>query len=137
MRALVALLSIAPLLLSSGAHGQFASRYAGHEAWADYHISSLPPEMKANVLGHRRACGTPFAATHAFARPTRFRAPVVVLHYEVLWCAARGGGICKGEDCLHEVYIRNGSRYRLSFRGYVRDVRVDLDGTVTVIRDRK
>ena len=110
----------------------FNKRYAGHEAWAGYHISGLAPEIRANVLRHEKACGTPFAATHAFAVPTFPGAQAVTLHYESLWCAARGGGICRNGNCLHEVYVRDHNRYRLSFRGYVGEVRVDPSGHVSV-----
>jgi hypothetical protein len=112
-----------------------ATRYAGHEAWAAYHISSLAPEIKANVLKHEEACGTPFAATHAFAVPTFPDANAVTLHYESLWCAARAGGICNGGKCLHEVYVRDHDRYRLSFRGYAGEVRVDRSGNVFVTNE--
>jgi hypothetical protein len=135
MHALSLLLTVATLLISSvAAQAQFNPRYAGHQAWGDEHISNLAPEIRSNVLGYRKACGTPFAATQAFARPAYHRAPVIALHYENLWCAAKGAGICKGEDCLHEVYVRHGDRYRLSFRGFVKDVSVGLDGSVRILR---
>jgi hypothetical protein len=134
MLALSLSLMVAALLASSvGAQAQFIPRYSGHQAWADYHISSLAPEIRARVLGFRKDCGVPFAATHAFARPTYHRAPVIALHYESLWCGARQSGICRGEDCLHEVYVREGPRYRLTFRGYVKDVEVDLAGNVRIV----
>lgn len=136
MRALSWSVAVALLLMcSSDAEAQSSPRRSGHQAWADYHILGLAPEIKARVLSLRKACGTPFAATHAFARPAYPRAPVIALHYENLWCDARGAGICRGEDCLHEIYVREGSRYRRTFHGFVREVLVAADGKVSILRD--
>lgn len=130
---LFALTTVALLLSSSFASGQTMGRYPGHQAWASYHIHNLAPEIRSGVLSFRRACGLPFAATHTFLRPTHPDTRLVTLHYENLWCAARAGGICKGDRCLHEVYARSSGRYRLVFRGYAREVEVEAGGKVAVI----
>lgn len=112
------------ILICSGAPISARGGYAGHQAWADYHITGLPPEIRASVLRHRNACGAPLAATHAFAVPSRsFEPPFLALHYESLWCPNRTP-VCRGENCLHEVYARSGGRYRLLFRDYVQDIRI-------------
>ena len=113
-------------LLNSVATG--AERYSGHKAWADYHIASLAPEIQTNILRFRKQCGLPFAATHAFAKPSYPAGELIALHYENLWCNSKGSGFCKGPACLHEVYVKAGSRYRLAFRGYVRDVEITPTG---------
>ena len=134
MRAPLLALTILGLLLENATvSAQPAGHYPGHQAWAAYHINGLAPEIRSSVERFRQACGLPFAATHAFLRPTNPEASVVALHYEALWCQARGGGICRGGRCLHEVYERNGRHYRLIFRGYAREVEVDGKGRVSVI----
>jgi hypothetical protein len=128
------LCAVTLLQIVGGAAAHAAGGYPGHQAWADYHIAGLAPEIRDNVLRHRRECGTPFAATHAFRSPATPDAHFVTLHYENLWCASRGGGICRGANCLHEVYGRTGNHYRLIFRGYVSDVRVGPDGKIAIVR---
>ena len=114
MRALA--VSFALLWLASGgivtpavARGPLAQE----DRWNPHHIADLPPEIRARLPTYARACGSPLAAEHLFARYLkRGNADLIGLHFELFRCERRQA-ICTEAGCLHHVYISNGGRYRL------------------------
>ena len=117
----IAGLAFLPLLATAAAA---RGSYTGHEACAAYHLTSLPPEIKAGVMRYQSACGVSLAATHAFAVIRRSVGDTfLALHFEGLWCPAPQV-VCRGDACLHEVYVQCHGRYRLVHRAYVRDIRL-------------
>jgi hypothetical protein len=108
----IGLLATASLALPAFARGGL---HLLDPAWNPQHISGLPAEVR-NALAHR--CGDP-QAEHQFASyPQGSR--VLVLHFEHFRCGDRGAR-CTRAGCLHQVYTRTDSRYRLLRSYYASD----------------
>jgi hypothetical protein len=120
-------LSIALLVGCELASAQARSSGAPPEdRWNPQHIGGLPAEIRNAIAPYARACGTPLAAEHAFARYFQSgTAKLIGLHFEHLRCADRAT-VCKAAGCLHQVYISTGGRYRLLRSSYVPEL--DLTG---------
>ena len=99
--------------------------FIDHQAWADYHVRGLPQEIRASVLKLEPSCGDRIAATHSFAVTTN-SGQFVSLHYERMWCPNRLV-VCKGDDCLHQVFVRTNGRYRVVFSTYAYDTNLTHD----------
>lgn len=128
MQVVLAIFAAGALISALCTSAQAQARYAGHQAWATYHVTGLPDEIRLSVLKRQRACGAPIAATHFFAIPAdvgtdRF----ISLHFESFWCR-NATVVCRADDCLHEIYASSGGRYRLVYSGYVRETKITRDG---------
>ena len=112
-------LAVIGVATSDAAHTR--ANYSQHEAWAAYHIASLPDEIRANVVRLEKACGANIAATHSFAVTAgTARTSFVSLHYERLWCPNRAV-VCRPGGCLHEIYVLRNNRYHRVFSAYAEE----------------
>jgi hypothetical protein len=104
-----------------------AASFASEDPWAAEHIGKLPPDLRREVSRRGRACGSGALAGHYFAVSIegggrRF----VSLHFEDFSCGDRAQ-VCRGDACLHEIFVESGGRYRVVFSRYAKDVRMTND----------
>lgn len=97
---------------------------ATENPWAPEHVRALPPDIQWEVVQRAQACGDRPAAQHYFsvsieAEGLRF----LSLHFEDFACTNRTS-LCNGGGCLHQVYLKTGSRHRLIFSARAREVKL-------------
>ena len=78
------------------------------EPWNAEHIDGLPPEVRHSVL---HMCQARPHAAHYFATYLD-NARIIKLHFEHYSCEGRQA-YRNVDGCLHQEYLRSGSRYRL------------------------
>jgi hypothetical protein len=102
------------LILLCGQPAVFArgSQVSHDDPWNSEHIDRLPPEVRNAVT---RMCRGSLRAGHYFA--TYFdNSRLMKLHFEHLHCDGQAT-FCRGDNCLHQVYVSIGGHYRL-MKGY-------------------
>jgi hypothetical protein len=109
---------------------QAAARTASHdrEVWNTARIDALPPELRSRVMRLERACGAPVSAAKLFvlhlrASGTQF----ITLHFDDFRCENRDV-LCRESECLHEVYMRSGSSFRLVLSIHAVDLKMTNEG---------
>jgi hypothetical protein len=122
----------AALLLASLAIGstQGVARTASadREIWNTARIEALPPELRSRVMRLESACGAPVSAAKLFvihlrASGTQF----ITLHFDDFYCKNRDV-LCRGSECLHEVYVRSGSSFWLALSIHAVDLEMTNEG---------
>jgi hypothetical protein len=122
----------AALLFAALAVGstQAGARTASHEreVWNTARIDALPPELRSRVMRLERACGAPVSAAKLFvlhlrASGTQF----ITLHFDDFQCENRHV-LCREIECLHEVYMRSGSSFRLVLSIHAVDLKMTNEG---------
>jgi hypothetical protein len=98
------------------------------EVWNTARIDALPPELRSRVMRLERSCGAPLSAAklfalHLSASGTRF----IALHFDDFRCENRDV-LCTGSECLHEVYVRSGSSFRLALSIHAVDLKMTDEG---------
>ncbi len=77
-----------------------------------------------------RACGAPVAAAKLFVLHLRASgAQFIALHFDDFRCENRGV-LCRGNECLHEVYVRSGSSLRLALSIHAVDFKMTNESDV-------
>jgi hypothetical protein len=105
--------SVTLLLGTNLSFAQAKSTLPTHDPWNPQHIDVLPAEIRNAIASFARTCGRRLAAQHSFATYfQRGTTKLIGLHFEHLSCLNRAA-ICSASDCLHQVYISTGGRYRL------------------------
>ena len=111
---------------------QAVARTAFHdrEVWNTARIDALPPELRSRVMLLERACGAPVSAAKLFvlhlrASGTQF----ITLHFDDFRCEHRDL-LCRGSECLHEVYVRSGSSFWLALSIHAVDLKMTNEGDV-------
>lgn len=124
-----ALLLAGPLSATSAAYAR--GGFASENPFAAEHIEALPPEIQHKLSARASACGNRAAAAHYFSVTIGTNGEQFLsLHFEEFSCRVRTT-LCKGDFCLHEVYLRSRGRHRLVFSAHARDLRmVEVDGTI-------
>ena len=105
LRLLCAFILITSLSDPSSAKG---GNYHTEDLYNPQHIDSLPPEIRSAIM---RKCSTP-KALHPFASYSE-NFKQIVLHFEYFLCDD-DGTYCTPSGCLHQVYVSEGGRYRLT-----------------------
>jgi hypothetical protein len=105
-----------------------AARTHDRELWNTARIDALPPELRSRVMRLERACGAPVSAAKLFvlhlrASGTQF----ITLHFDDFHCENRNV-VCRGSECLHEVYVRSGSSFRLALSIHAVDLKMTDEG---------
>jgi hypothetical protein len=105
---------------------QAAARTASldRELWNTARIDALPPELRSRVMRLERACGARVSAAKLFvlhlrASGTQF----ITLHFDDFRCENRDV-LCRGNECLHEVYVRSGSSFQLALSIHAVDLKM-------------
>ena len=97
----------AMLMLSSQASAK-AGNYRTDDRYNPEHINGLPLKVREKIL---RECSTP-RAMHTFATYSE-NMERVVLHYEHFYCNPYQTFCKPSGECLHQVYVSRGGRYKL------------------------
>jgi hypothetical protein len=121
-------LLFAALAVGSTQAVALASMSHDREVWNTARIDALPPELRSRVMRLERACGTPVSAAKLFvlhlrASGTQF----ITLHFDDFRCEHRNL-LCRGSECLHEVYVRSGSSFRLALSIHAVDLKMTDEG---------
>ena len=97
------------------------------------YIQTLPPEVRSNLQRYRKVCGDALTATNGFSRFIAVSGfHLIALHFHDLRCDDRSG-FCKGDRCLHQVYVSHGGRYRLILSEQITEVTLSsIDGTPAI-----
>lgn len=100
------------------------------EVWNTARIDALPPELRSRVMRLERICGAPVAAAKLFVLHLRASGvQFITLHFDDFRCKNRDV-LCRGSECLHEVYVRSGSSFRLVLGIYAVDLKMTNEGDV-------
>jgi hypothetical protein len=92
------------------------SQVSHDDPWNSEHIDRLPPEVRNAVI---HMCRDSPRAGHYFA--TYFDNSLLMkLHFEHLHCDGPAA-FCRGDNCLHQVYVFVGGHYRLMKSYYDRN----------------
>ena len=123
-------LLFAALAVGSTRAVALASMSHDRELWNTARIDALPPELRSRVMRLERACGAPVSAAKLFvlhlrASGTQF----ITLHFDDFRCEHRDL-LCRGSECLHEVYVRSGSSFWLAFSIHAVDLKMTDEGDV-------
>jgi hypothetical protein len=125
-----AALLFAVLAVGSTQAVALASMSHDREVWNTARIDALPPELRSRVVRLERACGAQVSAAKLFAlhlraSGTRF----IALHFDDFRCANRDV-LCRASECLHEVYVRSGSSFRLALSIHAVDLKMTNEGDI-------
>lgn len=100
------LATIASLSLCGAGHAASAQT-PKDSLWNSYHLTQLPLEIQRAVAAR---CPAGTVAGHYFAT---YAPSTIVLHFEYLGCQNGAAAVCRGGQCLRQVYRDVGGRYRL------------------------
>jgi len=123
-------LLFAALAVGSTQAVALASMSHDREVWNTARIDALPPELRSRVVRLERACGAQVSAAKLFAlhlraSGTRF----IALHFDDFRCENRDV-LCRASECLHEVYVRSGSSFRLALSIHAVDLKMTNEGGI-------
>jgi hypothetical protein len=123
-----AALLFAALAVGSTQAVALASMSSDREVWSPTRIDALPPELRSRVMRLERSCGAPLSAAKLFALHLRASGTqFITLHFDDFRCENRHI-LCRGSECLHEVYVRSGSSFRLALSIHPLDLKMTHEG---------
>jgi hypothetical protein len=123
-------LLLAALAVGSTQAVALASMSHDRELWNTARIDALPPELRSRVMRLERACGAPVSAAKLFVLHLRSSGTqFIALHFDDFRCEDRGV-LCRGRECLHEVYVRSGSSFWLALSIHAVDLKMTNEGDV-------
>jgi hypothetical protein len=123
-----AALLFAAIAISSTQAVARASMSHDREIWNSTRIDALPPELRSRVMRLERACGAPVSAAKLFVLHLRASgAQFITLHFDDFRCENRDV-LCRESECLHEVYMRSGSSFRLVLSIHALDLKMTNEG---------
>jgi hypothetical protein len=100
-----------------------ASMFHDHEAWGATRIDALPPELRLEHSCGARLSAEKLLALQLSPSGTRF----IALHFDGFRCENRNV-LCWGSECLHEVYVRSGSSFRLALSIHAVNLKITKEG---------
>jgi hypothetical protein len=105
-----------------------ASMSHDHEVWSPTRIDVLPPELRLERSCGARLSAAKLVALHLSPSGTRF----IAMHFHDFRCENRNV-LCWGSECLHEVYVRSGSAFRLALSIHAVDLKMTQEGDMAGI----
>ena len=100
-----------------------ASMSHDDDVWSPTRIDALAPELRLERSCGARLSSAKLLALHLSPSGTRF----ITLHFNDFRCDDRNV-LCWGSECLHEVYVRSGSSFRLALSIHAVDLKITKEG---------
>jgi hypothetical protein len=105
-----------------------ASMSHDHGVWSPTRIDALPPELRLERSCGARLSEAKLFALHLSPSGTRF----IALHFNDFRCDDRNV-LCRESECLHEVYVRSGSSFRLALSIHAVDLKIAKEGDMATL----